>query len=152
MCVLDPTHSDLRRLFQPSIIKVFKNKLCLSATVQGEGMVNPPFPAGSTAESQQIQLFPHCQKEVKKTSQLPVSFLPHNEYQTFLHVMISVARKEDCFWLYVLQRVHRNYLISEIMGPSWSIFFDNFRSASSISSFFAFSSFNCGICLNTVEA
>lgn len=91
--MLDPTHSDLRRLFQPSIIKVFKNKLCLSATVQGEAMVNAPFPAGSTVESQQIQLFPHCQKEVKKTMQLPVSFLPHNEYQTFLHV----ARKDDCF-------------------------------------------------------
>lgn len=58
--------SDLRRLFQPSIIKVFKNKLWLSAAVQGEGMVNAPFPAGSTAESQQIQLFPHSQKDVKK--------------------------------------------------------------------------------------
>lgn len=89
--------SDLRRLFQPSIIKVFKNKLWLSAAVQGEGMVNAPFPAGSTAESQQIQLFPNSQKKVKKTMQLPVSFLPHIQYQTSLHIMISLARKEDCF-------------------------------------------------------
>lgn len=145
MCTLDPTHSDLRRLFQPSIIKVFKNKLWLWAAVQGEGMVNAPFHAESTAETQQIQLFPYCQKEVKKTMQLPVSFLLHNQYQNFLHVTISVARKEDCFWLYVLQRVCRNYLISEIMGLSWSIFFDNFRSASSISYFFALSFFNCRI-------
>lgn len=88
--------SDLRRLFQPSIIKVFKNKLWLSAAVQGEGMVSAPFPAGSTAESQQIQLFPHSQEEMR-TMQLPVSFLPHIQYQTFLHIMISLARKEDCF-------------------------------------------------------
>lgn len=92
--------SDLRRLFQPSIIKVFKNKLWLSAAVQGEGMVSAPFPAGSIAESRQIQLFPHSQKEVKKTMQLLVSLLPLIHYQIFfffLHVMTSVARKEDCF-------------------------------------------------------
>lgn len=89
--------SELRRLFQPSIIKVFKNKLWLSAAVQGEGMVSAPFPAASTAESQQIQLFPHSQKKVKKTMQLLVSFLPLIQYQNFLHVMISVARKRGCF-------------------------------------------------------
>lgn len=112
--------SDLRRLFQPSIIKVFKNKLWLSAAVQGEVLVNAPFPAGSTAENHQLQLFPHIQKEVKKTMQF-VSFLPLIQYQNFLHVIVSVSRKEDCFWLRGFQRVRRNYLVGEIMGQYFLI-------------------------------
>lgn len=74
-------------------------------------------------------------------------------YQIFWRVLMPVARKEDCVWLYVLQRVHRNSLVGEITDPSCSIFSGNFKSASSIfSSVFAFSSFMCEICPNTVEA
>lgn len=43
---------------------------------------------------------------------------PIINFKTFWHVMISVARKEDCFWLYVLQRIHGISLVGEIMGPS----------------------------------
>lgn len=35
MCTQDPSHANLRRLFQPSIIKTFKNKLWLWAALQG---------------------------------------------------------------------------------------------------------------------
>lgn len=116
MYALDLTRSELRRLFQPSIIKVFKNKLWLWAAVQGEGMMNAPFPVGSIAESPWIQLFPCRQKEVKKTDQIPISFLPHNQFSDFLTCygnFLTVAGKEDCFWLYVLQRIHRISLVSD---------------------------------------
>lgn len=35
MCTLNPSHANLRRLFQPSIIKTLKNKLWLWAALQG---------------------------------------------------------------------------------------------------------------------
>jgi len=42
-----------------------------------------PFPAGSTAESPQIQLFPPFQKEVKKTVLFRVSFLSLNQLSDY---------------------------------------------------------------------
>ena len=87
-----------QKVIQASINKVFKNKLWLWG-VQGEGVVNMPFPAGSTAESPQIQLFPPFQKEVKKTVLFRVSFLSLNQlsdYDVLWHPLLGGKAAFDC--------------------------------------------------------